>query len=70
MRRRVSQLLTVMMVPVLLDVGVSVTGKMGWIALEAVGLGCAVAMVACAGGLLVIVVMVMSLAVQVVHSVG
>jgi hypothetical protein len=34
--RRVSQLLMVMvmMVPVLLDVAVTVTGKMGWIALK------------------------------------
>jgi hypothetical protein len=67
--RRVSQLLmmVVMMVPVLLDVGVTVTGKMGRIALNAVGLSCAVAM-ACAGGLLVVVVVVMSLAVQLVQS--
>jgi hypothetical protein len=63
----VGQLLMVMVMMVVPGVIVTGTGKMGCIALKAVA---AVAMVACAGGLLVVVVMVMGWAVQVVHSVG
>lgn len=54
----------VVMESVLLDVAVTVTGKMGRIALIGVGLSCAVA-VACASGLLVMVVIVHSLALRV-----
>lgn len=60
--RKVRQLLMVMvmMVSVLLDVGVTVAGKIARTAFRGVEMSLAVAM-ACAGGLLMIVVLVHSL---------